>query len=126
MDHFSAHIILFANTAHMPQTITSGLTIPDSEMALKKRTSAMLSIRQQQETAYHNDIASALRESDEVVLFGPTDAKKELFKMLRKDQHFDSTSIEIYNSYKMTGSQEYEHEENCISGQGEELEMRHA
>lgn len=121
MDYSNAHIISFAETSPMPKTITSGFTPRMKENALQMSASAMLSLQQTETTAYHRDIAASIIESNEVFLFGPTDAKKELFRSLRSNPEFDAIHIEFYNSYRMTGSEEYAATENCFSGQGLEL-----
>ncbi len=118
MDHCNAHIIPFLDTAYMPQTISSGFTNHDSEKITEGRTSAMLSLEQQQNNVYYKHIAALLCESDEVFLFGPTDAKNELFRMLREDESFDAKRIELYNPDSTPVACEHEPEENFFSGQG--------
>lgn len=81
----------------------------------------MLSLQQQETSAYHRNIADTILESNEVFLFGPTDAKLDFFNSLRNDPKFDAIRIEFYNSYQVTGSEKYASTENCFSGQGIEL-----
>lgn len=118
MDHSNAHIISLANTVQMPQTIASGFTGRDKEKIPGQSKSTMLCLQQREQSAYHKNIAAALIESNEVFLFGPTDAKDDLYKMLREDHNFDAVTIEFYNSYKIIGSEDFELSENCFSGQG--------
>jgi hypothetical protein len=40
-----------------------------------------------------------------VVLFGPTDAKKELLNLVKTDHLFEGIKIEVKNSDKMTEDQ---------------------
>jgi len=121
MDYSNAHIISFAEASPMPKTITSGFTTREKEKALQISASSMLSLQQQEASAYYRNIAATILESNEVFLFGPTDAKKDFFNTLRNDPKFDAIRIEFYNSYRMTGSEEYAATENCFSGQGVEL-----
>ena len=118
MDYSNAHIIPFSDIVQMPQTITSGYTIADREKAVGRGKSQVLCMQRREQLAYHKNIAAALLQSDEVFLFGPTEAKSDLFKMLREDRNFDATHIEFYNSYRVTGSEEFAISENCFSGQG--------
>lgn len=118
MDHSNAFIIPFSDLVQMPQTITSGFTVQDKGKVPGRSKSQMLSLQQREQSAYHKNIAAAIQQSDEVFLFGPTDAKNDLFKMLREDHNFDSIPIEFYNSYRVTGSEEFAISENCFSGQG--------
>jgi len=47
-----------------------------------------------------------IEDYDAVLLFGPTDAKVELFNLLKADKQFDKIKIETVPSEKMTGNQE--------------------
>ncbi len=44
----------------------------------------------------------------EVVLFGPTNAKSELYNSLRQNHQFDNAKMEVINSDKMTDHQQHE------------------
>ena len=48
-----------------------------------------------------------VKNYDEVILFGPTDAKVELFNILKADQHFDKIKIDIKQADKMTENQQH-------------------
>ena len=41
------------------------------------------------------------------MLFGPTDAKTELFNLLKADHHFDKINIETKHADKMTENQQH-------------------
>lgn len=43
----------------------------------------------------------------EVLLFGPTDAKTELFNTLKSDHHFDKVKIDVKQSDKLTENQQH-------------------
>ena len=57
-------------------------------------------------SAWHNIIYLMLF-NDEVLLFGPTNAKTELYNILKEDHHFDKIKIETAPSDKMTENQQY-------------------
>ncbi len=61
---------------------------------------------QQQEAAYYNSIAASIKDYDEVLLFGPTDAKTELLNILKADLSFSKVKIETKQTDKMTENQE--------------------
>lgn len=44
---------------------------------------------------------------EEVLLFGPTEAKNELLNLLQADHHFDKINIEIRQANKMTENQQH-------------------
>ena len=48
-----------------------------------------------------------IKKYDEVILFGPTDAKVELFNFLDEDSHFDEINIGVEDTDKMTENEQY-------------------
>lgn len=54
------------------------------------------------QSVYFQQIADVAREYQDVLLFGPTDAKNELFNLLKADHHFEYTSIEMITTDKMS------------------------
>ena len=62
---------------------------------------------QHQQSAYYKKLGEAIKRYDEVVLFGPTNAKVELRNHLKKDHHFDKIKIEVESADKMTEHQEH-------------------
>jgi hypothetical protein len=62
---------------------------------------------QHQQASYYKDLGSIIRDYDAVLLFGPTDAKTELFNMLRADHLFAHIKIEVEQADKMTENQEH-------------------
>jgi len=53
-------------------------------------------------SAYYLEICDIIRNYDRVVLFGPNEAKNELFKLLEFDHSFDSIKIKNENSESMS------------------------
>ncbi|MFP9119077.1 hypothetical protein ACLI08_14895 [Flavobacterium sp. RNTU_13] len=113
MDYSQAHIIEFVASGKMPEIIVSEVNT-NIQKALNHNKDFILRQRLQKQHRYYKSIASAITESDEVLLFGPTDAKKELLGMLRKDHAFDEVTIELYDSLKVIDPRDY----NYFSGQG--------
>ena len=62
---------------------------------------------QQQEAEYYQAIAESIKNYDEVLLFGPTNAKTELSNILDDDLNFSKIKIEIKQADKMTENQEH-------------------
>jgi hypothetical protein len=54
---------------------------------------------------YYKKLATVLENYDEILLFGPTTAKEELFNILFADKAFKGIRITIENSDKMTANQ---------------------
>ena len=49
-------------------------------------------------SAYYLELCDVIRNYDQVVLFGPNDAKNELFNLLEFDHNFDSIKIHNENT----------------------------
>lgn len=62
---------------------------------------------QHEQSEYYKKLGETIISYDEVILFGPTDAKIELFNVLRADQRFAKIKIEIKQTDKMTENQEH-------------------
>jgi len=54
------------------------------------------------QSVFFKEISDTIREYQHVLLFGPTDAKNELFNLLKADHNFENTKIELKTTDKMT------------------------
>ncbi len=57
---------------------------------------------------YYKTIGEAVKNYDNVLLFGPTNARVELLNILKADMHFDKIKIGTMPADKMTENQEPE------------------
>ena len=62
---------------------------------------------QHEEADYYKELGEIIRNYNDVVLFGPTEAKVELYNFLRKDHRFADIVIEIKPADKMTENQQH-------------------
>lgn len=106
MDHSNAHLIGFTKESSLLKTINSTFDRDDKESALNKSESLMHNKRQQEQKAYYNKIGDAIMNYEEVLLFGPTDAKTELLNIIRLDQRFNKIKIEAKTSDNMTENEQ--------------------
>ena len=58
--------------------------------------------RQQMQEAFYKEIADAILNYNHVLLFGPTNAKTELYNYLSTDLHFKDIKIDVEPTDKMT------------------------
>ena len=107
MDHASAHLMELTSGDMETKTIESKFTHEEKENTLHKGQKAMHHKEQHEQLAYYQEIAAVIKNYEEVLLFGPTDAKTELLNMLKADHHFDKIDIEVKNTDKMTENQEH-------------------
>ena len=105
MDHASAHLMEYSD-AMTTEVILSESTHEEKEKTLQKGESMMHNKEQQQDAAYYKTLGESIKNYDEVLLFGPTNAKIELLNILKADMHFDKIKIETMQADKMTENQE--------------------
>ncbi|CAM4259848.1 hypothetical protein [Flavobacterium terrigena] len=103
MDYSSARIMEFSENTHEIETIESKFK---SKLKSKERGEKHLHlIADQCKADYFKKITSIISKYDKVLLFGPTDAKKELFNKLSEDHRFVKIRIYLKQTGKMTLNQ---------------------
>lgn len=102
MDHSMAHITEFNSDIHETKIITSDFSYQDKVDTLQRSESGMHNKEQQKMSAYYKELAQIIKNFDEVILFGPTDAKVELYNELKNNHQFDAIKIEVSNTDKMS------------------------
>jgi hypothetical protein len=107
MDHASAHLMEFTTDPINTKKIDSEFTHEEKEHSLEKSEHLMHNKEQHQQSAYYKNLGDVIKNYEEVVLFGPTDAKVELFNLLRADHHFEKIKIEVKQADKMTENQQH-------------------
>lgn len=60
----------------------------------------------QQEKEYYKKLSEVILHYDEVILFGPTNAKTELFNILKANHHFSHIKIETQVTDNLTSNQQ--------------------
>ena len=106
MDHANAHLMEYADPI-VTKIVSSDSTREEKEFTLQKGESFMHRKNQQQEAAYYKAIADSIKDYDEVLLFGPTNARVELLNILKADLQFSKIKIGTKSSDKMTENQEH-------------------
>jgi len=106
MDHSVAHLMELTNDTIVTSTVESQSTLMDDANYLRKDEGLMHNIEHYQRSDYFKRLSAVIRDYDEVILFGPTDAKSELHNLLKDDHHFDKIRIEVKPADKMTENQQ--------------------
>lgn len=106
MDHANAHLMEYTDPI-VTRVVTSNSTHEEKEKTLQKGESMMHNKEQQQQSEYYKTLGETIKDYDEVLLFGPTSARVELFNILEADLHFSKIKIETKPSDKMTENQEH-------------------
>lgn len=107
MDHSIAHILHSSIDTIDTKTISSKFTHQEKEHSLSKSENLMHHKEQHQQHEFYKELGDVIKNYNEVVVFGPTDAKLELVNFLKQDHHFDNIKIEVKDADKMTEHQEY-------------------
>jgi hypothetical protein len=107
MDHSNAHLIEFSKEEMQTTIIESGFTHEDKESTLNKSEHVMHNKEQHQHSDYYKKLGEVIKNYEEVILFGPTDAKSELANLLLCDHRFSKVKIETQPADKMTENQQH-------------------
>ena len=106
MDHSSAHLMEFTSDPIQTNIIESNFTHQEKEQTLGKSEHVMHNKEQHKQSEYYKKLGEAIINYNEVILFGPTDAKAELHNILKADHRFSKIKIEIKQADKMTENQQ--------------------
>ena len=107
MDHSDAHLMVFNTDIIELNSIESTFTHQEKEDTLPKSEHTMHNKEQHQQSAYYKELSEMIKDYDEVILFGPTNAKAELLNILADDHHFDNIKIEVKQTDKLTENQQH-------------------
>lgn len=107
MDHSIANLLELTNDKIETKTIESKpkLQVKEEDLYFKDE-SHMLNKEQGQLSAYYKKISDAILDYEEVIVFGPTDAKNELLNLLKDNHLFEKIKVEVKSADKMTENQQ--------------------
>ena len=105
MDNSIAHIMEFSEEPFEVKTIESKFKHQEKEKKLAKGESFMFNKEQQLQSDYYKKIGNVIANYNDVLLFGPTNAKKELYNLLKEDSHYSGIKIKIMETDKMNPKQ---------------------
>ena len=105
MDHSVAHLLDFSADSKENKTILA--QVGEQDEALNSRDETLIQNKEQNElSGFFKRLSDEIVNYDEVLLFGPTNAKTELVNTLKDDHHFDEIKIEVKPADKMTENQQ--------------------
>lgn len=116
MDHSRAHLMEFTSTPITTKIIESDFTHEDKEKSLGRSENQMHNREQHQQAEYYKKLGGVIRHYEEVIIFGPTDAKVELLNTLTNDHNFTNVKIKIQQADKMTENQQHAYVKKYFSG----------
>lgn len=104
MDHSNAYLMELTNDI-IVNRIVSELTNHETEFNFYKGEKLLHKKERYLQFSYYKKIGDIIKKYQDVVLFGPTDAKNELLNLIKTDHLFEDIKIEVRNSDKMTEEQ---------------------
>ena len=108
MDHSNAQLLKISDGNILLQNIES-----ESKPKVEKVNVDTHEIhgkeRHQLQSAYFKKISNIILNYEDVLLFGPTDAKRELFNLINEDPHFENIKIELRTTDKMSERQMHDY-----------------
>ncbi|HOY17730.1 MAG TPA: hypothetical protein PLC89_10565 [Haliscomenobacter sp.] len=107
MDHSSAHITIYEAEPAATQDLESTKINHSNDHGSSGNENITNNKDQNKQAEYYKKLAELIKNYDAVLLFGPTDAKLELFNVLKADHHFDNIKIDVLSTDKMTENQEH-------------------
>jgi stalled ribosome rescue protein Dom34 len=107
MDHQDANLIEFTDEPMVTKTISSDFTHGEKEQILKRSENLMHRKEQSEQAAYYRTLGDVIINYNQVVLFGPTDAKTELYDSLKENALFSDIKFELIPTDKMTKNQQH-------------------
>jgi hypothetical protein len=106
MDHASARLLDWTTGTMETSVIDSKFTHEEKSETLDKSESLMNHKEQHEEAGYYKQLGAAIRNYDQVLLFGATQAKTELYNILRADHRFEKITIGVEPADRLTEPQQ--------------------
>jgi hypothetical protein len=104
MDHSVAHLMEYDKDSMLYATLEA--QVGEQDEPLNSLDESMIQNKEQNQlTSFFKEISEVIKDYDEVLLFGPTNAKTELFNGLKNDRRFENIKIEIKPTDKMSDNQ---------------------
>jgi hypothetical protein len=106
MDHSTANIMELSNKRIKTIVLESTPSFPEQVQNLRMDESLMHNKEQNQNADFYKKLSYIINDYSEILLFGPTDAKTELFNLLKDNRQFEKVKITVQPSDNMTDNQQ--------------------
>jgi hypothetical protein len=102
MDHSNAFLMELYNHKISSKKIIIKTDIKEKDNVDTHEIQVHSKEESQHRAAFFKEISNIIRNYQNVLIFGPTDAKNELYNLLKEDHRFENTKFELKNTDKMT------------------------
>ena len=106
MDNAHAHLKEYHREVVEIANVDSDEIEKPAKSHLVKGVSSLHNMEQPLQTEFYKSIAREILEFNDVLLFGPAEAKTELFNLLKDDQLYANIKFNIQNSGPLSDKQE--------------------
>ena len=108
MDYSIAHLMEYSNSPFEVETIESNFTQKEKVNYLLKGEEFLQNKEKEKQSNYYKKLMAIVKKYQEVILFGPTNAKEELFNALAADSSFWHIKVRVTQTDKMSAQQQHE------------------
>jgi len=106
MDHSIANLIELSNDKMVKRTVKLIPAFPGQIENLRLDESLMNNKVHDHLSDFYQKLSDVIKKFDEVLLYGPTQAKSELFNLLKENIDFDRIKIDVQPADNMTDNQQ--------------------
>ncbi|MBB6002596.1 hypothetical protein [Arcicella rosea] len=107
MDYSVAYLMEYTRDSMETEIMESNINHENRDETLNRSESLLYNKEQLKQRRFYDELGDIIKKYDEVILFGPTDAKVELLNILEKNHHFDKINISIEEADKMSENQRH-------------------
>ena len=107
LDHSLARLIEYNTEDYKANTIASDIKRLDNQEGVQHSENLLHHKENQHLQAFYKEIIAKLQHYDEIVLFGPTNAKTELYNLIRSEHKYDHLKIDTKPADKMSPAEEH-------------------
>lgn len=117
MDHSNAHLMELTVEPIQTKVFESRFDHAEKELSLEKSENLMHNKEQHDNAAYYKGLIDVIKNYKSVLLFGPTNAKTELYNLIKADHRYENIKVEVQQADKMTENQEHAFVQDYFSKQ---------
>lgn len=107
MDYSEAYLMEYTRDSMETEIMEPNINHENRDETLNRSESLLYNKEQQKQRRFYDELGDIIKKYDEVILFGPTDAKVELLNILGGNHHFDKINISIEEADKMSENQRH-------------------
>lgn len=108
IDHSTAHLMEFTSNSSEIKTIESKLGSMSRRQVANYKTSLTHDREWHRQNEYYQKLSEVIKNYEEVVLFGPTEEKVELFDVMSEDERCTKLKVEIKETPEMDENQQHD------------------